>query len=228
MLRRSALLLSLALVLGACDTTDNDVDGSLEVFVTDLRFDADDFRVVDIDLDIATPAELKTATFYASDAQVVAGDALDDALATVGDGDLVMLYIDTELVSPVDGAEGGGTWSALPLARGFDQLVFGDTDGDDESDGDVFVTGYFASYEYSFDNGNLYFDVVSSLPYTDFGVGSRAFFRSILPTRFGEAPGDIDLRLVVIPDELFFSNRAAARVDLRDYEAVKAAFGLPD
>ena len=40
---------------------------------------------------------------------------------------------------------------------------------------------------------------------------------------------DIDLRLVVIPDELYYTNaQAGARVDLRDYEAVKAAYNPTD
>ena len=218
MLRRSALLLSLALVLGACDTTDNDVDGSLEVFVTDLRFNAQSYE---------RGGDDRTATFYASNAQT-SGDALGDALETAGDGDLVMLYIDVELVSFVDGAPDGTTWAALPLTRGFNDVVFGDRDGDNQSDGDLLATTLLASYEYSFDNGNLYFDVVSSLPYTEFSDDPRDLFDRILPQRVEDGPDQIDLRLVVIPGELFFSNRAAARVDLRDYEAVKAAFGLPD
>ena len=214
---RSALLLSLALVLGACDTTDNDVDGSLEVFVTDLTFDAQSYDL---------GGDNRTATFYGANAQT-SGDALGDALATAGDGDLVMLYVDVELVSFVDGAD-NGTWAALPLTRGFNDVVFGDRDGDGESDGDFLATTLIASYEYSFDNRNLYFDVVSSLPYTEFSDDPRDLFDLVLPQRVEDGPGQIDLRLVVIPDELFFTNRAAARVDLRDYEAVKAAFGLPD
>ena len=219
MLRRPALLLSLALALGACDTNDtfDDVDGSLEVFVTDLRFDARTYDPGEDD---------RTATFYATNAQT-SGDPLEDALATAGDGDLVMLYIDVELVSFVEGAPGGTTWAALPLTRGFNDVVFADRDGDGESDGDVLATTLIASYEYSFDNGNLYFDVVSSIPSTEF-ADPDALYDLILPQRVEDGPDQIDLRLVVIPDELFFSNRAAARVDLRDYEAVKAAFGLPD
>jgi len=215
-------LLALTLVFGACDTHDDydyyEEDTSLQVFVADFQFDADDYEV--------NEADQKTVTFYSRDALVTDGD-LDDALETVGDGDMVMLYIDTELVSAVEGAE-NGTWSALPLVRGFDEIVFGDTDGDGVSDGDIYITGLLASYEYSFDNGNLYFDVVSSLPYTDYTDDPYAFFDTILPARFGEAPDDIRLRLVVIPDELFYTNALAPRLDLRDYEAVKAAYGLPD
>ena len=215
-------LAALALVLGACDSYNDgyyEDDTSLQVFVVDFRLDADDYEV--------NEADQKTATFYSRDATVTRGD-LDDALGTVGDGDLVMLYIDTELVSAVEGAE-NGTWSALPLTRGFDEVVFGDTDGDGVSDGDIFITGLLASYEYSFDNGNLYFDVVSSLPYADYTPDNpRDFFDTIVPARFDRAPSTIDLRLVVIPDELFYTSGVAARVDMRDYEAVKRAYNLPD
>ena len=218
MLRRPALLLlALALVFGACDTTDVEPDGSLEVFVTDLQFDAQTYDL---------GGDNRTATYYSTNART-SGDLLSDALATAGDGDLVMLYIDVELVSFVDGAD-NGTWAGLPLTRGFNDVVFGDRDGDGESDGDLTATTLIVSYEYSFDNGNLYFDVVSSLPYTEFSDDPRDLFDRVLPQRVEDGPAQIDLRLVVIPDEVFFSNRAAARVDLRDYEAVKAAFGLPD
>ena len=210
-------LVALALTLAACDSNDVDADGSLEVFVTDLSFDAQTYDLGE---------DNRTATFYAANAQT-SGDALSDALATAGDGDLVMLYIDVELVSFVDGAD-NGTWAALPLTRGFNDLVVIDGDGDGDPDGEILATTLLASYEYSFDNGNLYFDVVSSLPFTEFSDDPTVLFDTILPQRSGQGPTDIDLRLVVIPDELFFTNRAAARIDLRDYEAVKAAFGLPD
>lgn len=206
---RLSLLAALVLTLGACDTNDTFTDdGSLDVFVTDLTFDAQTYDLGGDD---------RTATFYSGNAQT-SGDALEDALATAGDGDLVMLYIDVELVSFVDGAD-NGTWAALPLTRGFNEVLF--------DDGGLGTT-LLASYEYSFDNGNLYFDVVSSLPYTEFADDPDALFDTILPQRAGQGPSQIDLRLVVIPDELFYTNRAAARVDLRDYEAVKAAYGLPD
>ena len=220
---RSALTASLALAavlgLGACDSNDYEDDTSLRVLVTDFDFATSDY--------VAGPDEPYTATYDAANARVRRGD-LDEALATAGDGALVMLYINVELVSDAGSAE-GGTWAALPLTRGFDQLVFGDTDGDGTTDGDVFVTGLLASYEYSFDNQDLYFDVRSSLPYTDFGDDASAFFDTIKPQRFEGESQNIDLRLVVIPDELYYTNAGAgARVDLRDYEAVKAAYHLPD
>jgi len=212
----SALLAAGALLtLGACDTTE---DTSLSVFVADFSFNPDDYEVGDDD---------KTATFDAINATETSG-SLDDALQTAGEGDLVMLYIDSELVSNVEGASGErSTWAALPLTRGFTDIVFGDSDGDGVSDGDIAVTGLLVSYEYSFDNQDLYFDVVSSLEYTEFTTDERAYFDGIVPYRALGGSDSIDLRLVVIPNELFRTN-AGARIDLRDYEAVKAAYGLPD
>ena len=212
---RSVLSLTLALgavlVLGACDTTE---DTALDVFVADFSFDYQDYTVGN---------DLKTATYDAIDASVSRGD-LNDALRTAGDGALVMLYIDVELVSPVEGASGNVTWAALPLSRSFEEVVL-----DDQGEGTTIpVVGYTASYEYSFDNQDLYFDVVSSAPYTDFSTDPRDLFDFITPQRALGGSSDIDLRLVVIPDELFYVDGAGARIDMRDYEAVKAAFNLPD
>ncbi|PAP79399.1 hypothetical protein B1759_13800 [Rubrivirga sp. SAORIC476] len=212
---RSALSLTLALgavlALGACDTTE---DTALDVFVVDFNFDSQDYIAGN---------DLKTATFDARDAAVTRGD-LGDALQTAGDGALVMLYIDVELVSPVEGASGNVTWAALPLSRSFEEIVL-----DDQGEGSTIpVVGYTASYEYSFDNQDLYFDIVSSAPYTDFSSDPRDLFDFIAPQRQLGGSSDIDLRLVVIPDELFYVNGSGARIDVRDYEAVKAAFDLPD
>ena len=200
--------------LGACDTTE---DTALDVSVVDLSFDPDDYDDGD---------DLRTATFDAVDAQVTRGD-IDFALEQAGDGALVMLYIDVELVTPVDGAPGGTTWSALPITRGFNEAFFGDPDNPVDED---LITTLIVSYEYSFDNDDLYFDVVSSLPASSFpSVTTREYFDGILPFRELGGSERIDLRLVVIPDELFFVNgRAGARIDLRDYAAVKAAYNLPD
>lgn len=208
------LALVLAVAFSACDTTGTD-DTALDVFTVDLLFDADEYRV---------DGEY-TASFFSTDATVVSGN-LTEALQTVGQGDLVMLYIDSRVVAQYETDQ--QTYTALPITRGFNDIVFGDTDGDHQSDGDILVTSLTASYEYSFEDGNLYFDVVSSLPYTEFSSAPEVLFDRILPARFEEAPSTINLRLVVIPDELFFTDGAAARVDLRDYEAVKQAYGLPD
>ena len=211
----AALLLAVA--FGGCDTNEIDryePDTSLEVFVVDLEWDPDDYR----------PVGLSTASFFPDDVTVLSGD-FDAALQTAGQGDLVMLYIDSRLVAQYETDQ--RTWTALPLTRGFNDVVFGDTDGDDESDGDLLVTSLNVSYEYSFEDGNVYFDVVSSLPYTEFSNDPDVLFRRVLPARFeSTAPDDIRLRLVVIPDELFFTNEAA-RVNLRDYEAVQRAYGAP-
>lgn len=214
---RSAPLLALllAVALGACDVTGTD-DTALDVFTVDLRFDADDYRV----------DGLYTASFFSTDATVLSGD-LEEALQTAGQGDLVMLYIDTELVAQYETDE--ATWTPLPLTRGFSEAIF-DPDNPDPAAEDLFTT-YVVSYEYAFEDENLYFNVVSSLPYTTFegeAGDPRDFFDTVLPAPLGESADTIRLRLVVIPDELFFANGAAARVDLRDYEAVKAAYGLPD
>ncbi len=217
----ATLALGAVLSLGACDTTDyyEADDTSLRVLVTDFDFAASDYE--------SGPDDPFTATYDAVNARVRRGD-LGEALRTAGDGALVMLYIDVELVS-VAGSADNGTWTPLPLTRGFDQLVFGDSDGDGTTDGDIFVTGLLASYEYSFDNQDLYFDVRSSLPYTDFGDDDEAFFDTLIPSRFEGESQNIDLRLVVIPDELYRANAGAgARIDLRDYQAVKKAFDLPD
>ena len=222
---RSSLLAALVavsgLALGACDTNDyyGDDDTSLRVLVSDFSFAPNDYTAPE------TNSDQRTAVFDARDATVRRGD-LDDALRTVGDGALVMLYIDVELVSPVEGAEGNTTWAALPLSRSFEEIVLaGDGNGGTTT---VPVVGYTVSYEYSFDNQDLYFDVVSSAPYTDFSDDPRDLFDFLVPQREVAAGDDIDLRLVVIPDELYYTNGAAARVDLRDYEAVKRAYNLPD
>ena len=214
----SALLAALVVLgLGACDTYDGEDDTSLQVFVADFSFDPDDYD---------DGSDGRTATFDAIDATETRG-SLDDALRTAGDGDLVMLYIDSELASNVQGADGErSTWAALPLVRGYNEPLFGDPDNPTDED---YVTTYFVSYEYSFDNDDLYFEVVSSLPYTSFGIDNpRDFFDLIVPYRQQGGSDSIDLRLVVVPDELFYTNGAGARIDLRDYEAVKAAYNLPD
>lgn len=223
---RTSLTAGLAFVavlaLGACDSYNDDYygdDTSLRVYVADFSFDPRDY---------VAGGDLKTATFDAVDATEERGD-LDEALATAGDGALVMLYIDVELVAAVEGAPDNTTWAALPLSRSFEEIVLTtDGDGDGQLD-EIPVVGYTASYEYSFDNQDLYFDVVSSAPYTDFSADPGALFDFIVPQRALGGSDDIDLRLVVIPDELYYANaRAGARIDLRDYEAVKAAFDLPD
>jgi hypothetical protein len=209
-----AALLLLAVAASGCDTTD---DTALDVFVVDLEFDDDDYSV----------DGLYTASFASANA-VTSGDDLFSALQTAGQGDLVMLYIDSNLIVQFEPEQELATWSPLPLSRGFNEALF---PAADPADDELFTT-LTVSYEYSFEDGNVYFDVVSSLPYTQFDLGPdgdpRDYFDSILPRRFAsETADDILLRLVVIPDELFFTD-GAARVNLRDYEAVQRAYDLPD
>ena len=125
----------------------------------------------------------------------------------------------------MDGAPDNTTWAALPLTRSFDQNVVGVDDNGDTVE--VPVVGYTASYEYSFDNGDLYFDVVSSAPASDFSDDPTFLFDAIVPQRADGTSRSIDLRLVTIPNELYLTG-AGARIDLRDYEAVKTAYGLAD
>lgn len=206
----------LAASLTACDTGDVD-DTALDVLVVDLLFDADDYVLEGVN----------TASFSAADAAVLEGD-LSAALQTAGQGDLVMAYISSDLVSEFETNPDAQFWTPLPLTRGFDELVLADRGGETV---EVPVTGYVASYEYSFADDAFFFEAVSSAPYTDFTTETeddpRVLFDAILPRRFGSTlPDDIEVRLVVIPDELFFTT--AADVDFRSYESVQKAYGLPD
>ncbi len=208
---RLLLLLALVLSLGACDSYDDEDDTSLQVFVADFQFDADDYEVTGFN----------TASFSAEDAQVTRGD-LADALQTAGSGDMVMLYIASELVNEFETNDDELLWSALPITRAVNVTVPA------EGGGEIDVIDYIVSYEYSFTDQALFFDVVSSLPYDAFSDDPDVLFDTILPARFNEAPSDLFFRLVVIPEELFLTNGAAARIDMRDYEAVKRAYNLPD
>ncbi len=204
-----------ALVVSAsgCDSTE---DTALNVFVVDFNFDNQDYRV---------SQDGRIASFDAQDAQVTRGD-LDRALRTAGDGALVMLYINVEQVQDVDGADGNVTWSALPLTRGYEELVLADENG---STIQVPVIAYTSSFEYSFDNGDLNFDVVSSAPASDFDADPTVLFDFLVPQREDGTSRTVDLRLVTIPNELFLTDsRAGARIDLTDYQAVKQAYNLPD
>ena len=199
----ATFLVALALVVGACDTTD---DTALDVLTVDFSIDADDYEVTG----------LYTAAFSAEDAEVSSGN-LSRALRTAGSGDLVMLYIASELVNGFESTN--VFWTGLPVTRGFNQV---------SDDGTEFID-LVASYEYTFADNSLFFNVVSSLPFDAFSDDPEVLFESIIPAEIGRSPDDLFFRLVVIPDELFFvDGQAGARVDLRDYEAVKAAYGLPD
>lgn len=230
-MRTSLLLAALALALPACDSYDSGyddgfIDGTNNVPTNGATF-------VDFTLDAsnyAVSGDQRTATYESDDIDsgTVRG-AVETALDRAGDGALVMLYIRNDLVNNV----GGGTsqpYTALPLTRGFEEIVLSDVDNDGDGFADTIpVVGYTASYEYSFDNQDLYFDVVSSTPATNFGTNPRSLFDYIAPQPRG-ADGlpsgltTLRFRLLTVPA----SAGARSGVDLSDYAAVKAAYGLPD
>lgn len=197
---RLTLLAALGLVvfLGACDTYYEDERG--DVVVVDFTIDGDRYTASDDGL---------VASFSTDDVESAEDrDGLRIALREAGDGALVAAYIDTELVLAVEGT--GQTFSALPLTRGYEGNVLVDLDDDGTLD-DLFYTDFTVTWEYSFDNEDFYFDVSSSAP-----------------LEWGEfLPRAIDLRVVSVPADVYYA-RAGARIDLRDYEAVKQAFNLPD
>ena len=209
--RPALAALALSFVVAACDTDGDYYEESRgEVRVVDFRLDALDYDV---------SADNLTASFESDD--VDSGETRDQIERSLADastaGALVMLYIDSELVNIQPGAE-FGTWAALPLSRSFEGFVSGE--------GDVAVV-YTASYEFSFDNDDLYFDVVSSAPFDAFDESPDDFIARILPQRIEDGPDQLLLRLVTIPADRYY-NQAGLRVDLRDYEAVKRAYNLPD
>ena len=206
-LRLPLLALALPLVFAACDTYESRRD----VSVVDFQLDALDYDV---------SADSKTASFQSDNVDSgTARDEIEFALRSAGDGALVLLYINSELVQDFEGT--GQTYSALPLSRSFEEVVL------QESDTSIPVVGYTVSYEYSFDNDDLYFDVVSSAPATDFDTDPRVLFDSVVPQRVERGADELDFRLVTIPSDRYFS-QGAARIDLRDYQAVKRAYNLPD
>ena len=190
--------LGLAVSLGACDTYYEDERG--DVVVVDFTIDGDRYTASDDGL---------VASFNTDDVESAEDrDGLRIALREAGDGALVAAYVDTELVLAVEGT--GQTFSALPLTRGYEGNVLVDLDDDGTLD-DLFYTDFTVTWEYSFDNEDFYFDVSSSAP-----------------LEWGEfLPREIDLRVVSVPADVYYA-RAGARIDLRDYEAVKSAFTLPD
>jgi hypothetical protein len=225
---RPLLLAALALSFSACDNYNDGYDDGYYDGIDDAPTGG--ATVVDFELDATDYSVLnaRTAT-YESD-NIDSGTiraAVEDALAEAGDGALVALYIDNQLVNESEEAD-QTTYTALPLSRGFDQLVLGDTDADGQIDDPVNVVGYTASYEYSFDNGDLYFDVVSSAPSSDFSTNPAVLFDFIAPqVRIDGVPqglSELRFRLVTVPADEF--NKKP--VDLTDYAAVAAAYNLPD
>lgn len=204
-LRTLALLTATVASLAACDVYTEDPDDDLRVRVVDFEFDRDDYSV-------STDGTI--ASFESDD--IASGsqrDALQAALRTAGDGAVVVAYIRTDFLISTSTAD-GQTYSALPVARAFRGEIPYDVDNDGVEDEFVPVETVL-SYEYSFDNEDFYFDVVSSDPDSDFDAGAL----------FGFAiADDPNLRVVTIPADVF--NKTS--VDLTDYAAVRAAFRLPD
>jgi hypothetical protein len=225
---RPLLLAALALSFSACDTYGDGYDDGYYDGLDDAPTNG--ATVVDFTLDAtdySVSTDQRTATYESDDIDSgTVRAAVEDALATAGDGALVALYIDTELVTDVSGTS--RPYSALPLSRGFEELVVGDTDGDGQFDDPVNVVGYTASYEYSFDNGDLYFDVVSSTRASEFGADPTVLFDFITPQQqtggVRQGPSTLSFRLVTIEADEFTKRP----VDLTDYAAVAAAYNLPD
>ena len=224
-------LLALALLaLPACDSQyDNGYDdGFYDGQGTGTT--AAGARFVDFSLDATryqVSGDARTASYQSDDIDSgTTRGAVERALATAGDGALVMLYIKSYLVTNQSG-QGDPTYSALPISRSFDEVVL--AQGPNGTTTTVPVVGYTASYEFSFDNADLYFDVVSSAPSTDFGTDPRVLFDGIAPQRYNAAglpqgADRLELRVVTVPASA--GQRPA--VDLADYAAVKAYYGLPD
>ncbi len=220
------LAVALPLALTACDTYNNGYDDgyydgqgstSTRASFVDFSLDATDYTV---------SGDTRSAS-YESD-NIDSGTtraAVERALATAGDGALVALYIKSYLVNNLAG-QGDPTYAALPVSRSFEELVF--TPGPDSTTSTVNVVGYTASYEYSFDNQDIYFDVVSSAPASDFSSDPTVLFDFIVPqatdsqgTRGGA--NRLDFRVVTVP-----ASALKQGVDMTDYAAVRAAFNLPD
>lgn len=231
---RRLLLLSLAfLALPACDssTYDNGYD--------DGYYDGQGSgtttagaRFVDFSLDArryTVSSDTRTAS-YESD-NIDSGTiraAVERALIRGGEGDAVMLYIKSYLVSN-QASPANLVYSALPISRAFDQVVLttGPMPGSTTT---INVVGYTASYEFSFGNDNLYFDVVSSARASDFSTNPATLFDFIIPQRLDAAgvrqgADRLEFRLVTVPAT---AARGGTTVDMTDYAAVKAAYGLPD
>ena len=198
-----ALVAALGLGVSACDTYDDDDDNGVSygVSVVDFSLDGDDFELSD---------DSQVASFFSDD--ITSDRSRDDVRRTLefaGDGALVMLYADNSLI--LEGSD--GTYTALPVTIGQEIVVTGE-DGETPD-----VTTLAVTYTYSFDNADLYFDVLTTTPLAASG-DEVVSFDDFLPNR-------IDLRLVTLPADLYYG-KAGARIDLRDYEAVKRAYNLPD
>lgn len=134
------------------------------------------------ELDLNSDASIAS---YQRDVPELTPDVVDDGA--------VLLYVDNSLFL---GSGASGTWALMPFTEG--------VDFDDD-----LIVDYTLTYQYSFDLGDLYIDIIASATEFDFS------------SFFGE------FRLVMIPGDLFVGN-ARAGVDFSDYEAVREAFALPE
>lgn len=168
------------------DGDDNFLDDSDAVYV-DFSFDRDNYQLSENGL---------IASFESSDIESSAErNAVEDALLGANDGALVLLYADGELVFE----NGAGTWTALPITVAYEAT---DTGG-------VPYVDYTVTYSYSYDDGDLYFDVLSS---------AALDFDTVLPQ-------EVFCRLVVAPADALLGKTG---LDYTNYEAVRRAFNLPD
>ncbi|MEM1056492.1 MAG: hypothetical protein AAGI52_13295 [Bacteroidota bacterium] len=201
---RTATLLALAAILplAACDTYYDDDDDTF-VRVIDFELDTDGFD---------ESGDGLTASFDTDDIQGSADrDDVEDALRLAGDGALVLLYADNELILDVETT--GQTYTALPVTKGFEA---------ETEDGLPYVD-YTVTFTYAFDNQDLYFDVISSAA-LDFEI----LFDEVL-----DISNEIEFRLVTLESDVVFSKQSSVAktggsIDFRNYEQVKAVFGLPD
>lgn len=201
---RTATLLALAAILplAACDTYYDDDD---DAYV----------RVIDFEMDVDGYAESGdglTASFDTDDIQSSADqDDVEDALRLAGDGALVLLYADNQLI--LDVSTTGQTYTALPVTKGFEAETV---------DGLPYVD-YTVTFTYAFDNQDLYFDVLSSAA-LDFDV----LFSDVLGLG-----NEIEFRLVTLEADVVYAKQSEAAktggsIDFRNYEQVRSVFGLPD
>ncbi|OZC02016.1 hypothetical protein [Rubricoccus marinus] len=209
---RTATLFLLAALLplaSACDTyyEDDRDDRDALVRVVDFELDTDGFEL---------SSDTRTASFDTDDIQGTSDrDEVEDALRFAGDGALVLLYADNELI--LDVSTTGQTYTPLPVTVGYEV----------ELDSGLPVVEYTITYTYAFDNEDLYVDVLSSARSDSFPGADQdpgVLFADLLPN-------EIEMRLVTLEADVYARKSAElgkTGIDLRNYEQVKAVFNLPD
>ena len=208
-LRVLPLALLAAVALAGCDEYGPNTDTYGNVIdVVSFAFDVDEAEI---------SGDGYTATFASDDidnqtARDLIAEILDDEDVTTNG--VVLVYAEDDLIiGPTQGA--GTRWAALPYTEGFEAVDIG---------GQPYVD-LTLTYTYSFDagdpgtrdDGNLYFDVVSS--------ADDVAFVTFLRDRLGN--DDLRLKLVAIPAELFTQSGLRA-ADLRSYETVARTFALAE